>query len=87
MKIFFLLLIIQLIIVLAHVLLSSADSSLSSITTFMISIVSFPIRIISPVLPFYSGEGIFIILIFWTLNLILQTMAIYGGVRMIKRIK
>lgn len=87
LKIFFLLLVIQLIIIVADVLLASADSSLSSITSFIISIFSFPIRVISPDLPFYSGEGIPVMLIFWMLNLVLQTMAIYGGIRMVKRVK
>ncbi len=87
LKIFFLLLVFQLIIIGAHVLLTNADNSLSSITSVIISIFSFPIRIISPDLPFYSGEGIFVMLIFWTLNLVLQTMAIYGVIRMVKRLK
>ncbi len=87
LKLFFLLLIIQLLVVLTHVLFNSADSSLSAITSFIISIFSFPISLISTDLPFYSGEGVFVILILWTLNLVLQTMIIYGGIRMIKRIK
>lgn len=87
LKIFFLLLVIQLLIIVADVQLSNTDSSLSAITSFIISIISFPIRVISPDLPFYSGEGIPVTLIFWTLNLVLQTMAIYGGIRMIKRVK
>lgn len=87
LKIFVLLLVIQFIIVAVHVLLTNADSSLSSVTALIISIFSFPIRIISPDLPFYSGEGIFIMGIFWTLNLVIQTMAIYGVIRMIKRLK
>jgi hypothetical protein len=87
LKIFFLLLVIQLLIIVADVQLSNTDSSLSAITSFIISIFSFPIRVISPDLPFYSGEGIPVTLIFWMLNLVLQTMAIYGGIRMIKRVK
>jgi hypothetical protein len=87
LKIFFLLLVIQLLIVVSYILLSNADSSLASIITFIISIFSFPISLINSDLPFYSGEGTFVKLIFWTLNLVLQTMAIYAVIRMIKRLK
>ena len=87
LKIFFLLLVIQMIIVLANVVLTNVDSSLSAITSFIISIFSFPISLISSDLPFYSGEGIYVMVILWTLNLVLQTMIIYGCIRMIKRIK
>ncbi len=87
LKIFFLLLVIQMIIVIADVALSNADSSFSAITSLIISIFSFPISLISRDLPFYSGEGIYVMVLFWTLNLVLQTMIIYGCIRMIKRIK
>lgn len=87
LKIFFLLLIIQLLVVLADVLLTNSNSSLYEVTSFIISIFSFPINLISENLPFYLGEGIYVILVFWTLNLVLQTMAIYAGIRMVKRIK
>ncbi len=87
LKIFFLLLVIQMIIVIADVAISNADSSLSAITSLIISIFSFPISLISRDLPFYSGEGIYVMVLFWTLNLVLQTMIIYGCIRMIKRIK
>lgn len=87
LKIFFLFFVIQLIIVASHVLLLNAENSLAEITAFMITIISFPISIINSDLPFYSGEGLYFRLIFWTLNLVLQTMVVYGGIRMIKRIK
>ena len=86
-KIFFLLLLIQLIIVVAHVLLTNTDSSFSEITSFIISLISLPISVISADLPFYSAEGTLFRLIFWTLNLVIQTLAIYGVIRMIKRLK
>jgi len=56
-------------------------------TSFIISIFSFPIKLISSNLPFYSGEGIYVMVILWMLNLVLQTMIIYGCIRMIQRIK
>ena len=87
LKIFLLLLVIQMIIVLADVVLTNADSSLSEMTSFIISIFSFPIKLISSNLPFYSGEGIYVMVILWMLNLVLQTMIIYGCIRMIQRIK
>jgi hypothetical protein len=87
LKIFFLLLIVQAIVVGSYILLSNADSSLASIASFIISIFSFPINIISPDLPFYSGEGTSVIFLFWTLNLVLQTMPIYAIIRMVQRLK
>lgn len=87
LKIFFLLLVIQLIIGVIDILLSNADSSFSSITSFVISIFSFPLSLINKNLPFYSGEGIHVTLMFWTLNLVIQTLAIYGSFRIMKKIK
>lgn len=87
LKIFFLLLAVQFVIVIADVLLNNADSSLSSITYLLISIFSMPLSLISPNLPFYSGEGIFATLLFWTLNLVIQTLVIYGAFRIMKRLK
>lgn len=86
LKIFFLLLVIQFLIGMTDVLLHNADSSLSSITSFIISIFSLPLSLISKNLPFYSGEGIHITLMFWALNLVIQTLAVYGGIRIMKKI-
>jgi hypothetical protein len=87
LKIFFLLLIIQLIIVVADVLLTNADSSLSEVTATIISVFSFPLRLINRNLPFYTGEGFLLTLMFWVLNLVIQTMPIYAYFRVIKKIK
>ncbi|WP_339754562.1 hypothetical protein [uncultured Winogradskyella sp.] len=87
LKIFFILVIVQLIIGFTDILLTSAASSLSSITSFMLTIFSFPIGLISRNLPFYSGEGIYVTLLFWALNLILQTIAVYVFFRLVKRVK
>ena len=87
LKIFFLLMIVQLVIGLVDILLNNAGSSFSEITSFIISIFSIPLSLISRNLPFYSGEGIYITLMFWGLNLIIQTTAIYVLVRMVKRMK
>jgi hypothetical protein len=75
------------IIVISDVALSNAESSPSAITSLIISIFSFSISLIRRDLPFYSGDGIYVKVLFWTLNLVLQTMIIYGCIRMIKRRK
>ncbi len=87
LKIFFLLLAIQLVVVILHILLNNADNSLASITAMIISVISVPMSFVSRDLPFYSGEGIFVRLLFWGLNLTIQTTAIYAGVRIMKKIK
>ncbi len=87
LKIFFLLLVIQFIIVMINILLNNADSSFASITSFIISIFSLPLSLISNSLPFYTGEGILVTLMFWILNLAIQTLAIYGAIRIMIKIK
>ena len=87
LKIFFILLAIQLIVGISDIQLNNADSSLSTVTYLLLTVFSFPLSLISPVLPFYSGEGIFITLMFWGLNLILQTIAIFIGIRIFNKLK
>ncbi len=87
LKIFFILLAIQLVIVISHILLNNADNSLTSVTSFIISVISVPISFISSDLPFYSVEGMYARLMFWGLNLTIQTVAIYAGVRIMKKLK
>ncbi len=87
LKIFFLLLVIQFIIGMIDILLNNADSSFSSITSLIISIFSLPLSLISNNLPFYAGEGIHVTLMFWALNLVIQTLVIYGSIRIMIRIK
>jgi hypothetical protein len=87
LKIFFLLLIIQAVIVLVHVLLNGSESLITTITSLMITIMSFPLNFISDRLPFYSGEGIPITIMFWILNLGIQTMVIYAFFRIKKKLK
>lgn len=87
LKIFFILLVIQFIIGMIDVLLSDADNSFSAITSFTITIFSIPLSLISENLPFYSGEGLYVTIMFWTLNLVIQTLAIYGSLRILKKIK
>jgi len=87
LKVFFLLGTIQFVIVLGDILLRNADSSLSEITSILISIISIPLSLVSSLLPFYSGEGILVSLLFWALNLTIQTIIIYGFIRFSKRIK
>jgi hypothetical protein len=79
--------IVQLVVGVIDILLSNANSSFSEITSFIISVFSFPLSLISRNLPFYSGEGLLVTLMFWGLNLIIQSSAIYVLARFYKRLK
>ncbi|BAO74384.1 hypothetical protein [Winogradskyella sp. PG-2] len=87
LKIFFILLLIQFVIAIADILLHNANSSLSSITSTVISIISLPLSMVNKNLPFYAGEGIIVTLLFWTLNLVIQTLMIFAVFRIMKRLK
>ncbi|WP_299130537.1 hypothetical protein [uncultured Winogradskyella sp.] len=86
-RIFFMLLAIQLVIVLVDAFFAKGDNLLASITEPIITVISLPIGIISPNLPFYSGEGILVSLLFWVLNTAIQAAALYVVYRMFKRLK
>ncbi|MFP4845658.1 hypothetical protein [Winogradskyella sp. PE311] len=86
-RIFLILLVIQLIIVLVDHFLANGNELFSSITEPLITLISFPINLISPSLPFYSGEGLHISLLFWGLNVAIQSAAFYVCLRMFKRLK
>ncbi len=87
LKIFFLLLAIQAVIVLIHILFDKGGDTITAITSFLITIISLPISFISSNLPFYSGEGILVTLMFWVLNVVLQTMVVYAFFRIKKKMK
>ena len=87
LKIFFLLVLVQLIVIIAELTLGDLNGVMASIISVLLTIISFPLSIISAKLPFYSGEGIPITMLFWLLNLTIQTLIIYGVFRIIKRIR
>lgn len=84
-KIFFLLLIIHAAIVAAELFLG--DSGISDITSTLIAIISIPLSLVNKNLPFYTGEGILITAIYGGLNLMIQTVFVYGIKRVFKRLK
>ena len=86
-RILFILLAIELVIVLIDAFFAKGDGILASITEPIITVISLPIGLISPNLPFYSGEGIPISILFWVINTAIQAAAIYVVFRMFKRLK
>ena len=76
-RVFFFLLVIEFIIVLADVLLSQANMELSSITSMLLTICSFPISLINRDLPFFVHESLVMVGIYWIINLIIQAVFLY----------
>ena len=87
LRIFFLLAVIQFIIVVGDMLLQRGNISLSSVTSVIIDVLSLPISLIHPSLPFYAGEGLVASIAFWVLNLTIQTMIIYGAIVIVEKLK
>jgi len=86
-KVFFLLMVIQFIIGLADVLLSRANNELSSITSLLITICSYPLSLINSNLPFFVSESLFMIGLYWLINLIIQTVFVYLILIVIKKMR
>lgn len=86
-RIFFILAVIQFLVVLADMFLHRADNELSTITSVVIRGFSLPISLIHPSLPFYTSEGLHMGIALWILNLTIQTMVIYGLIVIFKRLK
>ncbi len=78
---------IQIIIGLADILLSKADSDLTSITSILISICSIPLSLINSNLPFFVSENLFMVLIYWAINLVIQSVFVYGVLLVIQKLK
>jgi hypothetical protein len=85
--IFFILLVIQFIIVLAEILLSQANSGLTSITSALIGVCSLPISLINGNLPFYVTENIFMVGVYWVINVIIQSVLVYAILIVVKKIQ
>ncbi len=86
-KIFLVLAVIQFVIVLADMFLHRADNTFSAATSVVIGVFSLPINLIHSSLPFYTSEGLHMRIALWILNLIIQTMVIYGLIVIFKRLK
>lgn len=85
--IFLSLMAIQFVIGLLDILLSQADSELTSITSILISVCSIPLSLINSKLPFFVSENILMILIYWVINLIIQSVFVYGVLLVIQKMK
>ncbi len=85
--IFVVLLLIQFLFVLADFILSKSGSDLTSITNPVIEFVSLPIGLINGNLPFYVREPIYIKIVYWVINLLVQTTLVYYFNRGFKRLR
>lgn len=77
----------QFVVGLIDILLFREYNQSSPITSSLITIFSLPISIINRDLPFYVAEELYMLLLYWILNVIIQAMAIYGMIRVFKRLK
>jgi hypothetical protein len=78
---------IQFLIGLADVLLSQANNELSSITSILLTICSLPISLINRDLPFFVSENIMMVVLYWGINLFIQTVFVYSVLIVVKKIK
>ena len=85
--IFLILMAIQFVIGLVDILLSKADSDLTSITSVLIAICSVPLSLINSNLPFFVSENFIMVLIYWAINLTIQSVLVYGVLLVIQKMK
>ncbi|WP_179337998.1 hypothetical protein [Winogradskyella ludwigii] len=85
--IFFVLMVIQFLIGLADVLLSQSHNELSSISGILITLFSFPISLINSNLPFFAQEELYMLGIYWIINVIIQAIVVYVIILIIKKIR
>ncbi|WP_179351919.1 hypothetical protein [Winogradskyella vidalii] len=77
LKVFTFLILIQFAIGLADVFLAQSNSDLASITSILITICSYPIGLINSNLPFYVSEDLFMVGLYWVINVIIQAIFLY----------
>ncbi|MEO1032556.1 MAG: hypothetical protein AAFX55_14185 [Bacteroidota bacterium] len=85
--IFLVLLVIEFLIVFADITLSKNGSNLVAVTDQIIDIFSLPISIVNKSLPFYIRESLYIKVLYWIVNLLIQSFIIYMGWRAFKRVR
>ena len=85
--VFLILMLIQFLVALADISLYQSDNALSSVTSTLMSIFSMPIGLINQGLPFYINEDLPIKVIFWIINLFLQTAILLGGMSLLRSIR
>ncbi|RED38230.1 hypothetical protein DFQ10_11151 [Winogradskyella eximia] len=87
LKVFLFLMVIQFIIGVAEILLSQAQSELSSITSILVRICSYPMSLIDSDLPFFVSENLFMIGLYWMINLMIQSVILYLILVVINKIR
>ena len=85
--IFFILMVIQFLTVLADVQLTKSESSLVSVTNPLIDVFSLPISTINGNLPFYVREGIPVKALYWIMNLLIQAGILYLGILFFRKLR
>lgn len=85
--IFFIIMTFQFLVGLIDILLFREYSQSSPITSALITIFSLPISLINKDLPFYVAEELYMLSLYWILNVVIQSMAVYGMIRVFKRLK
>lgn len=81
------LMLIQVIVGVADVYVLEDHPELSNITSTLIAIFSLPISLINVNLPFYVAEELYMILLYWVLNVVIQAIVLYGIFKVFKRLK
>ena len=87
LKIFFLLLFLELLVGLLDAYLAYNNSGFETITSWLMLAFSLPISFISRDLPFYVTGDIIAAILYWLLNLLLQTAIVYSLIELYKKRK
>ena len=79
--------VIQFLIGLIDILLFQANNDSSTITSIIITICSLPISLINRDLPFYVSEDLIMVLLYWIINLIIQSVFVYVILIVVNKIR
>lgn len=75
---------IEFLVGLLDAYLAFYNSDLNTITSWLMFVFSLPISFISRDLPFYAAEGTVAAILYWVLNLLIQTTIIYVVIELFK---
>ena len=85
--VFFILMFIQFLIGLIDILMFQTNNEPSPITSNLIAIISFPVSLINEDLPFYISHDMLMVVVYWIINLMIQSAFVYATYVIITRIK
>lgn len=85
--VFLILIIIQVIVAFADISFYRNDNDLAKFTYRLMSVFSLPIGLIHKGLPFYINEALPIKIVFWLINVFLQTAILLGGISMVRSLR